>query len=418
MKALAIALKDLRRSFFNASFLMFGFGIPLLMAVMFYFAFGGISGEDGGFDLPATVMTVANQDGGEIGQILVDVLQDEQLAELFIVTEVGDGAAARAAVDRQEADVAVILPENLSDAATGEGGRAAIELYHAPDLVLGPGIVQMVLDGVMDSFSGSRIAADVVSERLTAEGVPPDEATMESVAMAYAQWLAGAREAEGARYLRVQHVGDEEDAPVNLQLQMVSMVMAGMMVFYVFYSGALSSQSILQEEEAGTLSRLFTTATPPPAILTGKIIAALVTLTIQMVVLIVLSGLIFGIDWGAPWNIALVTAGTVFSASSLGLFITSFLKNTKQAGAVYGGLLTVMGITGMFPIFTAIIPGAGSASVKSLALIVPQGWGVQGCQLLLEGGGTSDVVSTFAVLLAWGVLFFVLGVLRFRKRFA
>jgi ABC-type multidrug transport system permease subunit len=49
---------------------------------------------------------------------------------------------------------------------------------------------------------------------------------------------------------------------------------------------------------------------------------------------------------------------------------------------------------------------------------VPQGWAVEGLQIAMEGGAPADVIINSLVLLAWAALFFVIGVLRFRKRFA
>jgi CHASE2 domain-containing sensor protein len=114
----------------------------------------------------------------------------------------------------------------------------------------------------------------------------------------------------------------------------------------------------------------------------------------------------------------LVTLGLVVVAASFGLFITSLLENTRQAGIVYGGVLTVAGMVGMIGIFTANVPGASKSTFKLVSLAVPQGWAVRGYGLLLEGGGLGDVLPTVAVMLGLGIAFFVLGVLRFRKRFA
>ena len=46
-----------------------------------------------------------------------------------------------------------------------------------------------------------------------------------------------------------------------------------------------------------------------------------------------------------------MAAGIIFSASSFGIFVNSFLKNTKQAGVLFGGVLTVTGMMGMIRIF-------------------------------------------------------------------
>src|SRR5512133_2226638 len=63
MKALDIALKDLKRSFRSASAVMFMFGIPLLVTSMFYMMFGNMA-QNGGFDLPKTKVIIANMDAG------------------------------------------------------------------------------------------------------------------------------------------------------------------------------------------------------------------------------------------------------------------------------------------------------------------------------------------------------------------
>ena len=199
----------------------------------------------------------------------------------------------------------------------------------------------------------------------------------------------------------------------------LAQILAGMMVFYVFFTGAASAQSIIQEEEAGTLPRLFTTPTPSSSILGGKFISVFVLLTVQVVALVIISALVFDIRWGEPLPVALVTVGLVVLASGFGIFITSFLKNSRQSGIVYGGVMTVMGMIGMVGVFTAGMP-QGNNPMKTASLFVPQGWGVRGWQLLVEGSGalTVAVLLTVAVMLGLGIVFFVIGVLKFRKRFA
>ncbi len=121
----------------------------------------------------------------------------------------------------------------------------------------------------------------------------------------------------------------------NLLVRIIGPIMAGMMVFYAFYTGTSTAQSILKEEEERTLPRLFTTPTSQATILTGKFLAVFVTVLVQIIVLIIVSHLIFGISWGEFGPVALVAAGTIFSASSFGIFVNSFLKD-HQAGR--GGL--------------------------------------------------------------------------------
>lgn len=426
MKILDVTLKDLRRSFLNAFFLMFGLGVPLLTGVLFYFAFGDAASGDG-FDLPTTQVQVVNLDeassqygGLSVGRMLVEFLGSEELGELLEVTEAADAASARAAVDSQAADVAVIVPAGFTATTFDPAGRAAVELYQDPTLTLGPGIVKGLVSQLVDGFAGTKIAAGVTYEQLSRQGATVDPAVLQDVAMQYASWSAemGQSQQTGERPLldlRSPAGGEEESR--DRMGGAVGLVMSGMMVFYVFFTGAASAQSILQEEETGTLPRLFTTPTPQSTILGGKLIATFVTLFVQVAVLVTISSLVFGIDWGAPLPVAFVTLGLVVLSGSFGIFVTSLLKNTRQSGIVYGGVMTVLGMLGMISVFTADVPDA-SRTADTVALFVPQGWGVRGWQLLLEGGGVNEVLSTVVVMLALGIGFFVVGVLRFRKRFA
>jgi ABC-2 type transport system permease protein len=424
MKTLDIAFKDLLRALRSAAFLAFGFFVPLLVSGIFYFAFGGLATDDGGFSLPTTRVQVVNQDQAEMGfsagEILVQILASEELSDLVQVTPADDPAAARAAVDRQQAGVAMIVPAGFTAALFAPEGRASIELYQDPTLTLGPSIVGGIVQQFVDGFAGSRIAVDVAREQLDERGVDLDAARVQQVVSDYGQWAAALGESrqQGANGLLAARTPGGGGETPNLQTSIISLIMAGMMVFFVFFAGAATAQSLLQEEEEGTLLRLFTTPTPIWSVLGGRILASLVTLVLQVIVLLGVSALVFRIDWGRPLPLSLVTVGLVLLAASFGLFLTSLLKDTRQAGVVYGGVLTVLGMTGMIGIFTVGVPGAGGAAFETISLLTPHGWGVRGYELLLAGADMGDVAVPAAVMLGLAAAFFTLGLLRFRRRFA
>ncbi len=428
MKLLDIALKDLVRSFRNAMFLVFGLLLPLLTSGLFYFAFGGSASDDGEFELPQSQVIVVNLDrpSGDFsaGGTLLGILRDA-IPGVLQVTDGKDWATARQAVDRQQAAVAVLIPAEFSADTLSLDGASTVELYRDPTLTLGPGIVNAIVRGFVDALTGSKIAASTTYSQLSAHGLDPEPSQIEEVAIQYAGWVSslpgtGLNQANrnGASSLfHLLPTSASEQGSSNAMASVLGQIMAGMMVFYVFFTGAATAQSILQEEEAGTLPRLFTTPTSHAAILGGKFTATFALLSVQVVVLVVVASLVFGIDWGPPRAVALVTASLVVLASSFGIFITSLLKNTRQSGIIYGGVMTVMGMIGMIGVFTA---GASAtpAAVRQAALIVPQGWAVRGWQLLLAGADVEQVLLTVAVMLAAGIIFFAIGVLKFRKRYA
>lgn len=423
MKTLDIAAKDLLRAMRSTAFVAMGFAVPLLVSGIFYFAFGNIGAGGNGFSLPTIRVQVVNLDEGgpgfAAGQTLVQILTSEDLASLFQVTLADDPASARTAVDRQEADVAILIPADLTTAMFDPGGRAAVELYQDPTQTLGPGIVKGLIQQFVDGFAGSKIAVEVARQQLGAHGQTLTDAAVQALAVQYGAWAAdlGSSQQTGAAALVEVRPPAGASESADLLTSIVSMIMSGMMVFFVFFSGAATAQTLLQEEEGGTLSRLFTTPTPVSAVLGGRILASLATLVLQIVVLLVVSALVFGIAWGQPLPLALVTLGLVLLAASFGLFLASLLRNTRQAGIVFGGVLTILGMVGMIGIFTTGAPSASRGTLDIVSHLTPHGWAVDGYQRLLDGGGPGDVLWPVVVMLALAAAFFLMGLLRFRKRF-
>jgi ABC-2 type transport system permease protein len=406
--------------------LVFALILPLLTNAIFYFAFGGTGGDDGGFDLPRTKVQIVNLDEpaplyGDFvaGDVLAETMQNETYVELFEVTEADSPENARAAVDNQEAGVAVIIPANLTAAAFDPAGQASIEIYQDPTLSIGPSIVRNFVSRFVDNFAGSKIAAEVASEQLAERGTAADSNVIYDIASQYADWTQ-AQSHDTSALFDTALIARAEQEETGMMAQMTSTIMAGMMVFYAFFTGASASQSILREEEEGTLARLFTTPTPQSTILGGKFIAIFTTIVIQVAMLILLSTTLFGIDWGQTLPVLLVALGLIVLAASFGIFVTSWLKGTKQAGAVYGGVLNVVGWVGISRMFLALVPGTGSFAPigNAVSLISPYGWALWGWQETLAGGGVGDVIPIVAVMLTMSAAFFAIGVRKFRKRFA
>ena len=424
MKIIDIAWKDILRALRNLFFLGFGIGVPVLMGGIFYFAFGGMA-SDNGLDIPQTDVIVVDLDepdaafgGFAVGQLTVDALAQNE--SLFKVTEMDEAAAAREAVDNQEADVAVIIPAGFTAAAFDPDGEGEIEIYQDPTLILGPGIVKGFVGSIVDAFAGASIAVKVTDGQLSEQGIDLDQATLWQVYAEYGGWaqeLGESQQAGTGSLFTVQSPLSGEEKDTNAALAMIGGVMMGMMVFYAFYTGAASAMSILQEEESGTLPRLFTTPTSMSKILGGKLVAVFALVVVQVVVLMIFSALIFKTDWGAPAPLLLAIVGLVALAGSFGIFIMSWLKDTKQAGVVIGGVMTVLGMVGISSVFTGNVPGAGSGFAEILPHFVPQGWAMRAWRLVIDGGSIADVLFPFAVMVALAAGFFSIGVLRFRKRF-
>lgn len=434
MKIIDIALKDLTRSFRSAFAIIFMFGVPLLVTGMFYFMFGNMAGN-GGFNLPKTKVIIANMDKGgprfrvnpknipggreakTMGDLVVNILQSDEMANLIEVSFAPDPQAARASVDNQHAQVAIIIPPDFSEQfADVEEGKAVIEFYQDPTLTIGPAIMRSIMNRFLDGMAGVKIAVNVFldeadSSEYALTGLVIQQYLDDSLALS--DDLEGELLDVRAPSSAQQSKSEESQ---NILLSIVGPIMGGMMVFYAFFTGTSTAQSILKEEEERTLPRLFTTPTPQATILTGKLLSVFMTVCAQVVVLLIAARLIFRIQWGDFFSVALVAAGIIFSASSFGIFVNSFLKNTKQAGVLFGGVLTVTGMLGMISIFAMNSPSAARLG-DTVSLMVPQGWAIRGLMQSMNGQPVSGVLVTALVMLAWSAAFFVVGVLRFNRRY-
>jgi ABC-2 type transport system permease protein len=432
MKIIDIAFKDMLRSLRSAMGVVFMFAIPLGVTGLFYVMFGNIANSDG-FELPRTALVVANLDQGAprlqagsgktpggfnartLSELVVDVLRSEDLAELLDVRLVDSAAQARAAVDSQQAQAAIIIPQGFSSQFADLNGTSQIEFYQDPTLTIGPGIVKSVLNQFMDSLSAVKIAVDIALD--AAEDQNP--ALVGLVVQEYLDTSNTQTDdlAEALLDVRSPQQKPAAEAEQNPILNIIGPIMGGMMIFYAFYTGTATAESILREEEERTLPRLFTTPTPQAAILGGKFLAVFLTVVVQMAVLIVAGRLIFGIRWGALEAVVLMALGVVLAASGFGVFVNSFLKDTKQGGVVFGGILTVTGMLGMISIFAMSSPAAARLG-DTVSLLVPQGWAVRGLMMAMNGEPLSNVLVNSLVLLAWSAVFFIIGVWRFKHRYA
>jgi len=431
MKVLDIALKDLVRSFRS----LFAVGMmvvaPLLLTGLIYFAFGGMGGKQP--DMLAIRVGLVNLDAPpadapfNLGQNIVEMFTDESVADWLVATHYPDEVAARTAVDRQEIGAAVFIPEGLT-AAILSGERdpdTTIVIVQDPTLTIGPQVARDMITSLLDGFTGGSIALQVIQER--GARLEPGDPLPDRLAPAwqvatlidkYQTWYVDFQRAlfhepdRAALRMVVPSAGEGGAAPMQ---QILSMTMVGQMIFFAFYTGAYSMMSILQEQEEGTLARLFTTPTERTLILAGKFLAVFLTVIGQGVALMVFGRLAFGVVWGRPVSVALAVVGQVVAAAGLGVMLISLTRTTRQAGAVLGGGLTAFGMLG--GLFTVGIQGM-PALFDTLSVFTPQGWVLKSWKVAIAGGAPAELLLPFVVSVLIGGAMFAIGAVLFRRRFA
>ena len=429
MKILTIAIKDLWRAFRSFFALAFMFGVPILMTVMFAFLFGGIGGDNqSAFSLPSTDVILVNLDKGSplvanfemetgsfatMGDMLVDTLQEDTFTNLMTIS-LADESDARSAVNSKKADMAIIIPPDFTDALIGQSmGQINIEFYQDPTLSMGSQVVQAIVMNVVDGFSSGTLSLTAITNVLTENGVELTH-QQEIALRKILTEKAAAEDNESNIAIIPPSLGEDKNDQTSPLQSILRSIMAGMMIFYAFFTGTSAAQTILQEEENGTLARMFISPTESRTILHGKFLAGFLMIIVQVAVLLIFANLIFGIQWGPLLPLAVASIGLVALATSFGIFIMSLVKNTKQAGIIYGAVLTFTGMLGISSVFVTGTPV--EKTFEFLPLIVPQGWAMNAFRSTWNDKPEQALIFTAGVLL-WSLLCFVIGNTRFKKRF-
>jgi ABC-2 type transport system permease protein len=412
MKSFYIALKDFTRSYRSAFALTFMFAIPLLVTGMFYFMFGNLKSSNSNMT-PTNVVLVNLDKGdpqaGQLGNQLVSALQDERLSKIMKVTLVTDETSAKHQVDIQQAGVAVIIPADFSASFSNTDATARIALYQDPTLTIGPEIVRSILGQIVDQFSGVKITLAEAMKQVQA-----GELSNTQIAAVIKQYAANVQ-LNGSTDSIIELHSLASAKPKSPLEALIGPVMAGMMIFFTFFTGVNTANSILREAEEGTLPRLFSTPTNQVEVLRGKFMSVGLTVLVQVIILIIATRLIFGITWGSLPVLILAAIALVCSATTFGIMLSSFLKNTKQGGIIFSSVLTVTGMLGMINIFT----GNPQGSPLGIApLFTPQGWVVQAMLGTMNGLPFNEIYPFILVSLAISIVFFVIGVWRFQRRYA
>ncbi len=422
MKIIDIAFKDLVRSSRSLFLIGMTLAAPLLVTALIYFAFGSMtSGDVSAISIRVGVVNadVLPADAPleiSLGESIRGMFFDESVQSWIVASDYVDAAEARAALDRQEIGVAVIIPQSFTADYLVGNTPTPVTLLQDPTLTIAPTVVRDMVTSLLDGVVGGGITYQVVDARMQAAGKSLEPGNIPALIERYANWFIDFQRAlfHSPDKAAIQVMSPSAKAESNNFKQIMGMVMAGQLVFFSFFTGAYAMMSVLQESEEGTLPRMFTTPTNRTLILMGKFLAVFLTVLLQGIVLLLAGRLIYGIQWGNPVAVALALVGQMVASVGLAVLLVSFIKTSKQAGPIFGGALTGLGmISGLFT--TNIdMPDA----FKAIANFTPQGWVLKAWEGSLSGQPASGIILPFIVLVVMGAAMFAIGAVMFRRRYA
>lgn len=407
-KILQIALKDLRLAFRDRAALILMLAAPLALTVGLGIVTGRFSGGGNASGVSDIPVAVVNQDEGQLGSSLVNLLGGSQLGGLLKPITSTTVAEARALVDADKVAAAIIIPPGFSRGILPSGPDGAvgapvtIELRISPGRPLGASIAQSVVEEFINRVDAIRASEDVTIRRLIAAGllVPAD-------AEAYAHGIAQRASNTAGVSVRATSAEAKPVAPFDP----LAVLAPGMALLFLMYAVTRGAATVLGERTAGTLQRILVSPTSVFQALSGKMLGIFFIAVSQLTLLIVGCGLLFQLRWGDPLAVAALIAFTALAATGWGALLAAIARTPAQAGSAGTALMLAFGVLGGNFGSNVPLPSALSA----LGAITPNRWGMNGFEQLAAGGNLTGIGANLAALCLMAVVTLGIATLVFRR---
>ncbi|MBU2609474.1 MAG: ABC transporter permease [Chloroflexi bacterium] len=409
-KLFLIGLKDLKLAFRDKAALILMLAAPFALTLGLGAVTGSFSGGSSGIsNIPVVIV---NQDGGGLGDALVEVFQSEELADLVEPALVDDPAAARQMVDDNEAAAAIIIPAGFTQSIIPAQGQTApaeviqLELYANPTMPTSVGVVKTILDEYINRVEVGRVGGQVaVTGLITSGRIEVQDAAAAGQALGVSQ----ADESAQGTSITLNNVTPSGEA---VEFNLLALLAPGMALMFLMYTTSNGGRSLLTERSQGTLPRLLVSPTTGVQVLGGKVIGIFLTGAAQMLILVLGTTLLFQLQWGDPLAALALVLAAVFGATGWGMLITAMVKTPGQASAIGTAIMLTFGILGGTFVNLEAMPDW----FRVIAKISPNAWGVDGFTTLARGGTLPDIMTPVLALLAMGALLFAVAVFLFNRR--
>lgn len=410
---LAVAWKELQVLAKDRGGLAVFFLLPLIIAS----AMGGANlaaarSDEGGILVKVCLVV---EDAGAFGQNVAAAVEAIPAME---VTRYGSAAEAESAVAKGLATAAIVIPAGFSDQINAYT-PTSIEVIVDPGQPDAASIVTGIMNQAVAEVSiwgevGYGIRS-VLSESGQLAQAGPE--TLQAIqAQSLGAIMATLDEVRRAPAIAVISETEDEVTVRGGIENYFAYLFPGLVVMFIFFGVTASASSLLTERESGTLRRLLAAPIPRVAVIAGTMLAYVVLALLQVAIMFLVGRVVFNMPLGnSPAGLVLHTIALALAASSMGVMIAALARTARQGNSIAFILGFVLGGLGGC-IAMGMTPLTRSGGVTQiLALLTPQGHGVEGFyRLMVERGTFLRVLPESAILVGMAVLFCLVAAWRFR----
>jgi len=214
-------------------------------------------------------------------------------------------------------------------------------------------------------------------------------------------------------------VADEAPVRVNLTIagggevyDQRAQASAGQLITWVFIPLLGASGLFALERMLGTMRRLLTTPTRKSSFLLGAISSQYLTALVQMAILVVFGIVVMKVPWGEnPLALAVILVTFGLAGVALGTALGTFVKTESQASNLSIMIGMSMALLGGCWWPMELFP----PTLQQIVKVLPTTWAMSAMtDITMRGQGLVDILPEAGVLVGFAVVFFIIGLLRFR----
>ena len=394
-KIFAIAWKDAIIRFASSSELIFFIILP----VVFTFLLAG--GTPSGNEDNRIRLLVVDEAQTPISQQILAELENSTAVRSEVVSR----DEAQSQFDDRRASAVFIIPAGV-DIASLQNASAEVELLQQPNNINAT-IAERAVQTAIRRVSSAVSAAQNAVRAREAKQPFADEAEKQ-IYFESSLELAQSIQADAPERVTVV----QGSTPDQIEYDPRANSSAGQLITWVFIPLFAISALFAYERQQGTLRRLLTTPSRKATFLLGTISGQVAVALVQMLLLVSFGILAMKLNWGRePLALFVLLLCSALAAAAFGTTMGTFIKTEGQASGLsimFGMVFALMGGC-WYPL--ELFPPAVQNAVK----ILPTTWAMQGMlDIGLRGGGLQDILLEAGVLLGFAVIFFSVGVMRFR----
>lgn len=354
MKTWIIAWKDIKNKFKDRYAIIMMFVAPIIIAAIMGAALGGLDkGELPELNIPITII---NDDEGTFGGFVESAFESEDLSPLIEIVSPESAPTtlknARGELEKGHINSVIHIPSDFSERirdafTTGEPEDAIVKfhLYNANQSTTHSKVIINITEQISDIFNSAALAGRVSIIQVLKKVKDNQAITTENIEDFLEKRI---KETLPSTLLNTKiEIQKSIIGSNHSDYNSLSFYAPSMAIFFLMFVLFDGIRSILTEKEQHTLFRLQTTLVTPAQILFGKFGGVVVTGLLQFFLFVVISTIIFGIDWSSSLFALIIMAFCIIMAiAGLGAILIAFLPNANNANNIGTIIILVSSIIG------------------------------------------------------------------------